>query len=142
MEQEIFINPYTDFGFKRLFGTENNKDILKNLSTMTEIPKGIDDQGIFKHLFDEAKFSKSSKNEQQKYEEDLKIYRDMVNVVDTAKYEGREEGIVQGRLEGIEQGKYKEKHENAIRMHENNIDIDVIEAVTGLSKNEIQNLIK
>ena len=28
MKHEIFIKPYTDFGFKRLFGTENNKDIL------------------------------------------------------------------------------------------------------------------
>ena len=26
--QETFMNPYTDFGFKKLFGTEPNKDIL------------------------------------------------------------------------------------------------------------------
>ena len=26
--REIFINPYTDFGFKKLFGTEMNKDLL------------------------------------------------------------------------------------------------------------------
>lgn len=26
--KEIFINPYTDFGFKKLFGTEMNKDLL------------------------------------------------------------------------------------------------------------------
>ena len=25
---EVFMNPYTDFGFKKLFGTEPNKDIL------------------------------------------------------------------------------------------------------------------
>ena len=24
----IYINPFTDFGFKRLFGTEENKDLL------------------------------------------------------------------------------------------------------------------
>ena len=28
MEQERYINPYTDFGFKKLFGTELNKDLL------------------------------------------------------------------------------------------------------------------
>ena len=28
MAKEIFINPYTDFGFKKLFGTEMNKDLL------------------------------------------------------------------------------------------------------------------
>ena len=26
--REKFINPYTDFGFKKLFGTEMNKDLL------------------------------------------------------------------------------------------------------------------
>jgi predicted transposase/invertase (TIGR01784 family) len=26
--KEIYINPYTDFGFKKLFGTEMNKDLL------------------------------------------------------------------------------------------------------------------
>lgn len=26
--KEVFINPYTDFGFKKLFGTEMNKDLL------------------------------------------------------------------------------------------------------------------
>lgn len=28
--RERFINPYTDFGFKKLFGTEMNKDLLKS----------------------------------------------------------------------------------------------------------------
>ena len=28
MAQERYINPYTDFGFKKLFGTEMNKDLL------------------------------------------------------------------------------------------------------------------
>ena len=28
LTQERYINPYTDFGFKKLFGTEMNKDLL------------------------------------------------------------------------------------------------------------------
>ena len=28
LDQERYINPYTDFGFKKLFGTEMNKDLL------------------------------------------------------------------------------------------------------------------
>ncbi|MBO4402431.1 MAG: Rpn family recombination-promoting nuclease/putative transposase, partial [Bacteroidales bacterium] len=28
MTREKYINPYTDFGFKKLFGTEMNKDLL------------------------------------------------------------------------------------------------------------------
>ena len=28
MNAEKYINPFTDFGFKKLFGTEVNKDLL------------------------------------------------------------------------------------------------------------------
>ena len=28
MKEGRYINPYTDFGFKKLFGTEMNKDLL------------------------------------------------------------------------------------------------------------------
>ena len=31
--RERYINPYTDFGFKKLFGTEMNKDLLISFST-------------------------------------------------------------------------------------------------------------
>jgi hypothetical protein len=34
MEEQIhqkYVNPYTDFGFKKLFGTELNKDLLISL---------------------------------------------------------------------------------------------------------------
>lgn len=30
--QDRYINPYTDFGFKKLFGTELNKDLLISIS--------------------------------------------------------------------------------------------------------------
>ena len=40
---EKYINPYTDFGFKRLFGTEMNKDLL--ISFLNSI-LGIDDNPI------------------------------------------------------------------------------------------------
>ena len=30
MTEERYINPYTDFGFKKLFGTELNKELLKS----------------------------------------------------------------------------------------------------------------
>ena len=35
MERERYINPYTDFGFKKLFGTEMNKDLLRTTGTIT-----------------------------------------------------------------------------------------------------------
>ena len=35
---EKYINPYTDFGFKKLFGTEMNKDLL--ISFLNALLKG------------------------------------------------------------------------------------------------------
>lgn len=59
-----YINPFTDFGFKKLFAEE----------AMT--------------------------NEQVKqYEESLKIYRDNINVINTAKKEGYDEGKMESKLE-------------------------------------------
>ena len=54
-----YINPYTDFGFKK---------------------------------------------ERQDYEDSLKIYRDMKNVLDTAEMRGLEKGLEKGRKEGLEKG--------------------------------------
>jgi len=35
--RERYINPYTDFGFKKLFGTELNKDLQKGVQKV--VPK-------------------------------------------------------------------------------------------------------
>ena len=41
MEEGKYINPYTDFGFKKLFGTEMNKDLLISfLNSLLEETKG------------------------------------------------------------------------------------------------------
>jgi len=38
MLMEKYVNPFTDFGFKKLFGTEVNKDIL--IDFLNELLKG------------------------------------------------------------------------------------------------------
>lgn len=39
--KEKYINPFTDFGFKKLFGTEINKDLLINFLNEVVLPKHI-----------------------------------------------------------------------------------------------------
>ena len=53
LSEEKYINPLTDFGFKKLFGTE-------------------------------PKIGRFSPAEREAYEESLKYYRDIKNVVDTS----------------------------------------------------------
>lgn len=52
----------------------------------------------------------------------------------------REEGKKEGIKEGIEKGVEKEKYALAKNMKTENIDINLISKITGLSKEEIDNL--
>lgn len=170
--KEKYINPFTDFGFKKLFGTELNKDllinflnevilpqhkkiadlkynnnerigqtildrkaifdlycistngerfivemphfnktedelettydkwlyVLKHLSSLNEKPQKLQEK-VFLRLFDAAEIAKFSPEEKEQYEDSLKAYRDLKNVIDTAYDEGKEEGRMEGILE-------------------------------------------
>ena len=63
-----FIDPLLDFSFKRIFGTEPNKD-----------------------LFDIAEYSKLMREEKDMYDTSLKQKWDKKAILDYAKEEGREE---------------------------------------------------
>ena len=53
---------------------------------------------IFTKLFEEAEIAKFSQQELRECEDCLKAYRDIKNSIDTAKEEGREEGIAKEKL--------------------------------------------
>ena len=75
---ERHINFYTDFAFKKLFGTEVNKDLL--ISFLNSMFNG---------------------QERQKHENTLKAYRDWFSVMETAEKKGEAKGRAEGRVEGI-----------------------------------------
>ena len=108
--QDKYINPFTDFGFKKLFGSEPNKDLL------------------FQKLFGAAEIAKFTPDEKTKYEESLKYYRDLKNVVDTSFDEGKAEGKDERNLEIGRQMKAK------------GMKINLIAKITGLSIDEIENI--
>jgi predicted transposase/invertase (TIGR01784 family) len=102
---------------------------------MTDIPKELQGDVIAK-AFEKAEFIKLPKVEQDKYHQNLKVYRDLVNSYTTAHKTGRKEGI----KEGIEQGVLQEKVEIAKNLLKSGISIDVIIKTTGLSFEEIEGL--
>ncbi|MGL4738400.1 MAG: Rpn family recombination-promoting nuclease/putative transposase [Cellulosilyticaceae bacterium] len=63
---------------------------LKHLEDFNELP-GILNQPIFQKAFERAKEANLTREEKNAYEESLKSYRDNINVIDTARKEGREE---------------------------------------------------
>lgn len=119
--QDKYINPYTDFGFKLLFGTAMNKE-----------------------LFEVAGIAKFNPKELGEYWESLKNFRDWYSVMSTQLKKGREEGlkegIEKGLKEGLEQGRKEECFKNAKKMKQAGIAFDVIAQVTGLSIGEIASL--
>ena len=45
--QTKYINPFTDFGFKRIFGEEDNKDILVDFLNEVLAPQDV----VLQHIF-------------------------------------------------------------------------------------------
>ena len=71
--EERYLNPHTDFGFKRLFGSEFNME-----------------------LFEQAEISKFNPQELMQYEDSVNAYRDIVNAINTAKKDSFAEGVAKG----------------------------------------------
>ncbi len=62
--------------------------MLRNLDGLEQIPDALKSDELVRGAFDEAKLLGMSKTEQLNYEQSLKIYRDLSNVVDTAYDDG------------------------------------------------------
>ena len=117
MGEGKYINPYTDFGFKKLFGTPLNKDLL------ISSPAALQER-IFTRLFEQAEIARYTPEERQDYEDSLKVYRDMKNVLDTAELKGA----------------IKEKRKNAMAMKALGLPLKTIAKVTGMSIEDIAKL--
>jgi predicted transposase/invertase (TIGR01784 family) len=94
---------------KTLEELETHRDkwlyLLKHLPDLDDLPPVSLQEGVFNELFTAAKIANFSPAEQDSYESSLKYYRDMNNVVDTSREEGRMEGRIEGRIEGLKKGK-------------------------------------
>lgn len=73
-------------------------------------------------MFEQAEIAKYTPEERQDYEDSLKVYRDMKNVLDTAELKGLKKGIKQGVLE--------EKRKNAKAMKALGWPLETIAKVT------------
>lgn len=111
MARARFINPYTDFGFKKLFGEEASKEI--------------------------AEIANYSQSELDEYEESLKVYRDLKGVLDTSFMEG----VKEGRKEGLKEGELRGLKKTAVNMRNKGFLIDDIAEMTGFSVDIINEIL-
>ncbi|MCB0522775.1 MAG: Rpn family recombination-promoting nuclease/putative transposase [Lewinellaceae bacterium] len=109
--------------------------VFTHLYQLTDRPKKLQER-IFARLFEAAEIARFAPEERKAYEDSLKYYRDMKNVVDTAK----EEGLVEGMEKGIEKGMEKKSIEIARQMKTEGFSDEQIARLTGLTSNEIRDL--
>ncbi|MEZ4963272.1 MAG: Rpn family recombination-promoting nuclease/putative transposase [Saprospiraceae bacterium] len=109
--------------------------VFTHLYQLTDRPKKLQER-IFARLFEAAEIARFAPEERKAYEDSLKYYRDMKNVVDTAK----EEGLVEGMEKGIEKGMEKKSIEIARQMKAEGFSDEQIARLTGLTSNEIRDL--
>ncbi|MDR3233862.1 MAG: Rpn family recombination-promoting nuclease/putative transposase [Planctomycetaceae bacterium] len=126
---------------------------LKNLESFDGIPAVLSEP-VFEKAFGTAEYVKFSQEVQEVYQNDLKIYRDNRNVVETARIEGKAEGLaegeakgkaegkLEGKAEGLAEGKARGKAEATLeivrKMKSLGIDAATIAQTTGLSASEIE----
>ncbi len=121
--------------------------VLKHLPELTSRPAKLQEK-VFLRLFDAAEIGRFNRAERAQYEESLKVYRDLKNVIDTAAQEAEVRGITKGveigRAEGVEigraEGERKKTQEIARQLLQQGMPPDLIAGITGLSKQEIEAL--
>jgi predicted transposase/invertase (TIGR01784 family) len=74
--------------------------VLKNLKRLDNIPDKLREK-IFEKIFEVAEIAKLSKEDYQQYILSLNAYRDFKNSIETAKDEGKAEGLAEGEQERL-----------------------------------------
>ncbi|NJM93770.1 MAG: PD-(D/E)XK nuclease family transposase [Cytophagales bacterium] len=110
--------------------------VLRNLNKLDRVPEELR-ESIFIKLFEVAEIARFSREEAQAYQDSLKLYRDLKNSIDTAREEGRVEGIA----EGIEKGHLEEKRVTVIKSHQAGLSVALICQITQLSEQEVKRMI-
>ncbi|MGH9848100.1 MAG: PD-(D/E)XK nuclease family transposase, partial [Blastocatellia bacterium] len=105
--------------------------VLKHLPRLTDRPAKLQER-VFSKLLEAAEIGKFNREEMAQYENSLKHYRDMKNVIDTAAIEGEAKGITKGRNE--------KAIEVARKALAKNLSLAEIAELTGLSEEEIEAL--
>jgi predicted transposase/invertase (TIGR01784 family) len=77
--------------------------LFNNLSRLQERPTQMEEP-IFQRLFEAAEVANFSKAERERYEQSLKSYRDLQNVLSFTEMKALETGAQQGFERGMQQG--------------------------------------
>lgn len=131
--------------------------VLKNLSRLMDRPAALQER-VFTRLFDAAEIARFTPEQRRGYDDSLKAFRDMNNIMNSAKKkateegwkegmekglkeglkEGLEKGLEEGRKEGLKEGELQKQLEIARKMQADGLPLATIMKYTGLSAEEIE----
>ena len=118
--------------------------LLRNMSKFSKRPEESENDALFRLLLDSADFSTFEPTDKTKYENDMTTERDLINQLayreKKGRTEGKAEGIEIGETRGIKKGREETKLATAKKMLSKNYPIDEISDITGLSKEEIEEI--
>ena len=127
--------------------------VLKHLPYLQNRPAALQER-IFQKLFEAAEIARFDPAEKNRYEESLKYYRDLKNVVDTSFEEGKEEGMAEGMAKGIEKGMAKgieegmakgsaqKEKEFILKSHAAGLNVETIAGITGKTVEEVRRILR
>lgn len=105
--------------------------VLHNLSRLMKRPAALQER-VFTRLFEQAEIARYTPKELLDYEDSLKVYRDLKNVIDTAE--------MKGQRKGIEIGELKATKRIASTMKAQGFPLESISKALGLSIEDIEKL--
>ncbi|CCE24970.1 Rpn family recombination-promoting nuclease/putative transposase [Methylotuvimicrobium alcaliphilum] len=113
--------------------------LFRHLHELDDIPPRLREK-VFLSLFEKASIARFEPEERQAYESSLKYYRDLKNVIDTAREEGREEGRAEGKEESEQIGYQKARAESVMKMLGHGIPEAEVAKLLDLTLEDIQEL--
>ena len=109
--------------------------VLKNMETLQRLPFKAR-KAVFEKLEKIVDIASLSKEEREKYDESIKVYRDHLATLAFAEQKGRQEGL----QEGEQKGERKKAIAVAREMKKEGLPLEQIARITGLSAEEIEKL--
>jgi predicted transposase/invertase (TIGR01784 family) len=107
--------------------------VLRHLPDLQGRPAALQER-VFQKLFEAAEIARFEPEERAQYEESLKHYRDLKNVVDTSFEEGLAEGMEKGREEGIQQ--------IILNAYKAGLEVETIAHISGKTPAEVREVIE
>lgn len=126
--------------------------VLRNLSRMMDRPAALQER-VFTRLFEAAEIARFTPEQRRSYDDSLKAFRDMNNIMNSAKKkaieegmkeglkkgleEGLAKGLEEGRKEGLQEGGKQKQLEIARNLQQMGVGVETICRATGLSAEDL-----